>query len=240
MSPFQPVIAPEIFALRPDFRALSIHADGITKHSAGTPETVAALVSACKAPCVEPWAEAHRESWREAYRAFGAKPQRTPCSAEAMLKRVAREGTLPSVNAVVDLYNAVSLRFAIPVGGEDAEAYAGAPHLVRASGREPFQTLQAGAPLTETPEPGEVIWRDELGVTCRRWNWRQGTRTRIEAMTTDMWFVLEALDPMPDAALMEAGTELIRGLRLLSPGTAVEVCLSTRSGSTSLSQNDFI
>jgi DNA/RNA-binding domain of Phe-tRNA-synthetase-like protein len=238
MSPFQPVVAPEVFALRPDFRALSIHAQGMV-NSAGTPETTAALASACKAPCAEPWAEVHREAWREAYGAFGAKPQRTPCSAQALLKRVAREGTLPSVNAVVDLYNAVSLRFAIPVGGENADAYAGAPHLVRASGSELFQTMQAGAPLTEVPEPGEVIWRDELGVICRRWNWQQGTRTRIEVTTTHMWFVLEALDPMPDAALIEAGTKLIRGLRLLSSGCTVDVCLSTRSGSTPLSQNEF-
>lgn len=229
MTPFKPVIAPEIFALRPDFRALSIHAEGVA-NSAGTPETTAALESACNTPCREPWAEAHREAWREAYRAFGLKPQRTPCSAEALLKRVARNGTLPSVNAVVDLYNAVSLRFAIPVGGENAAAYAGVPQLVRASGSEPFETMQAGSPLTETPEQGEVIWCDELGVTCRRWNWRQGTRTRIGATTTKMWFALEALDPMPDAALMDAGTELVRGLKLLSPGCAVETCILKRAG----------
>src|SRR3990172_12138124 len=102
MPAFVPVIAPEIFALRSDFRALSIHAQDVA-NAATTPETAAALASACKAPCAEPWAEAHREAWREAYRAFGAKPQRTPCSAEALLKRVMRDGTLPNVNAVVDL-----------------------------------------------------------------------------------------------------------------------------------------
>ena len=64
-----------------------------------------------------------------AFRAFGAKPQRTPCSAEALLKRAKRDGVIPSVNAVVDLYNAVSLRFAIPVGGEDAEPILGRPAL---------------------------------------------------------------------------------------------------------------
>jgi DNA/RNA-binding domain of Phe-tRNA-synthetase-like protein len=236
---FMPVVAPEIFTLRPDFRALSIRAQSVA-NSPGTPETAAALVTACKAPCSEPWAEGHREAWREAYRAFGAKPQRTPCSAEALLKRVARDGTLPSVNAVVDLYNAVSLRFAIPVGGENAAAYAGVPHLAQASGSEPFETMQAGTPVIETAEPGEVIWRDEVGVTCRRWNWRQGTRTRIDAATTQMWFILEALGPMPDAALMIAGTELTRGLRLLSPRSDVEVCLLTRSGSTHRSLNEFV
>ena len=141
---------------------------------------------------------------------------------------------LPSVNAVVDLYNAVSLRFAIPIGGEDAESYKGAPHLVRARGDEPFETIQAGELSTETPEPGEIIWLDEIGVTCRRWNWRQGARTRIEPSSTQMWFILDALQPMPDAALIEAGVELQRGLKTLSQDTAIEMRLMTADGSTIL------
>jgi DNA/RNA-binding domain of Phe-tRNA-synthetase-like protein len=231
MAAFVPIISPDIFALRPDFRALSIHALNVT-NTESTPETKAALVNACNSPCSTPWAEAHREAWRTAFRAFGAKPQRTPCSAEALLKRASRDGVLPSVNAVVDLYNAVSLRFAIPVGGENAEAYVGAPHLVRAHGDEPFETMQAGVPGTETADPGEVIWRDEIGVTCRRWNWRQGTRTRIEPSSTHMWFILEALQPMPDSALIEAGEELHRGLMSLSKDSAIENYLMSVDGPT--------
>ena len=222
MAAFVPIISPDIFALRPDFRALSIHALNVTNIES-TPETKTALTNACSSPCSTPWAEAHREAWRTAFRSFGAKPQRTPCSAEALLKRALRDGVLPSVNAVVDLYNAVSLRFAIPVGGENAEAYVGAPHLVRAHGDETFETMQAGEPFSESPEPGEVIWRDDIGVTCRRWNWRQGPRTRIEPSTTHMWFILEALDPMPDAALIDAGVELHRGLKSLSESSEVEM-----------------
>jgi DNA/RNA-binding domain of Phe-tRNA-synthetase-like protein len=217
MPSFVPVIAPEVFALRPDFRALSIHASGISNRENKQ------LVDAT--PCAEPWAAAHLEAWREAFRGFGAKPQRTPCSAEALLKRVQRDGALPSVNAVVDLYNAVSLRYAIPVGGENAAAYAGVPHLMRATGNEAFDTMANGIPAIESPETGEVIWRDEIGVTCRRWNWRQGTRTRLEPSTTEMWFVLEALGPMPDAALEAARRELVAGLKALSPEAVVEATL---------------
>lgn len=224
MSSFQPVISPEIFALRPDFRALSIHASGIT-NIAATLETSDALAEACKSPCAEPWAEAHREAWREAYRAFGAKPQRTPCSAEALLKRALRDGQIPGANAVVDLYNAVSLRYAIPVGGENADAYVGAPRLVRATGEESFETMQSGVPVVEKAERGEVVWIDKHGVTCRRWNWRQGTRTRIETTTTSMWFVLEALNPMPDEALTRAAAELVRGLLRISPDAQCEAHL---------------
>ncbi|MGH9348329.1 MAG: B3/B4 domain-containing protein [Vicinamibacterales bacterium] len=168
-----------------------------------------------------PWAEAHFAAWREAYRAFGAKPQRTPCSAEALWRRVARGGALAPLTAIVDLYNAVSLRYAVPVGGEDLAAYAGSPRLVRASGGEAFETVKDGQPVVDRVEPGEVIWRDDLGVTCRRWNWRQTTRTRVEVATRDLWFVLERLDPMPMAALVEAGDALIEGLRRLAPNAAV-------------------
>ena len=209
--------------MRPDFRALSVVVNGVSNASSH-PEAANRLEIACQMPCAEPWAESHLAAWRDAYKAFGAKAQRTPCSAEALLKRVRRDRALANTNAVVDIYNAVSLRFAIPVGGENAEAYVGMPHLVRAAGTERFDTMQSGMAITEMPEKGEVVWRDDVGVTCRRWNWRQGTRTRIEHDTTQMWFVLEALAPMPNDALTAAGRELIGGIKLLSPTSTVIVC----------------
>jgi DNA/RNA-binding domain of Phe-tRNA-synthetase-like protein len=142
-------------------------------------------------------------AWRDVYRAFGAKPQRTPCSAEALRKRAAR-GDVPVVDRLVDAYNAVSIRFAVPIGGEDRSLIAGTERLVLAAGDEPFDTVKEGVPVVETPEPGEVIWRDDLGVTCRRWNWRQGRRTAITAATTSAVFLLEGLDTdlTPAAAML--------------------------------------
>lgn len=209
---FSPRIAPEIFALRPDFMALSIFVDGMT-NTASTAFTRAQLAAASANLATAPWADAHLNAWREAYRAFGAKPQRTPCSAEALRKRCERDGTVPESNAVVDLYNAISLRFAIPVGGEDATAYEGAPRLVRATGAETFDTIADGQPKLESVETGEVVWRDDRGVTCRRWNWRQGTRTRITEASTSLWFVIERLAPMPPEVLLTAGKELIEALQ---------------------------
>lgn len=210
-----PVIAPGIYAQRPDFSALSILVTG-ARNGASDPFGAEQLRLACETQEPE-WTEAHLEAWRDAYRAFGAKPQRTPCSVEALRKRAQRDGTLPPVNAVVDLYNAVSLRYALPIGGEDADAYAGTPRLVVARGGEIFDTAQNGEPKIEAIDPGEVIWRDDHGATCRRWNWRQGVRTRITDDSTAMWFILERLDPMPIAALLQAGDDLIAGLKRLSP-----------------------
>lgn len=209
---FSPRIGPEIFALRPDFMALSIVVEGAS-NTASTAFSRAQLASAAGSLGSVPWAEAHLNAWREAYRGFGAKPQRTPCSAEALRKRCERDGTVPAANAVVDLYNAISLRFAIPVGGEDASSYVGSPQLVRATGAESFDTMADGQPKLETVEAGEVVWRDNLGATCRRWNWRQGTRTRITEASTSLWFVLERLEPMPTEALLTAGKELVEALQ---------------------------
>lgn len=219
---FHPIIDPEIFALRPDFTALSLSVEN-GRNTASTSHSETQLAQAIATLEDNPWAEAHLDAWREAYRAFGAKPKRTPSSAEALRKRALKDGQMRPLNAVVDLYNAISLRFAIPVGGEDATSYDGTPHLCRATGSEAFHTTVGGQPVVEAPDPEEVIWRDNTGVTCRRWNWRQGPRTQITEGSRDMWFVLERLDPMPIEALLQAGEDLIAGLQRLSSDLNVSV-----------------
>jgi DNA/RNA-binding domain of Phe-tRNA-synthetase-like protein len=213
-DPFIPQVDAAIWRLRPDFVALSIVVRGGRNAASGDGDAGRALASA-------PWTQDHLESWREAYRAFGAKPQRTPSSAEALRRRLDRDGSLPRVNAVVDAYNRISVEFALPVGGENLLAYVGVPRLVCATGRERFETMRDGQPLVETVDDGEVVWRDDLGVTCRRWNWRQSTRTRLDVDASDMWFVLERLEPMPLEALEEAGEKLVQALRNLAPAAVI-------------------
>ncbi len=230
---FTPVVDTTIFTLRPDYCALSVVADSLdtVEHHAAVEQYVA---TALAAPMCAPWTDGHLEAWRTAYRAFGAKPQRTPCSSEALLMRVRKDGRLPTVNAVVDLYNAVSVRYAIPVGGENLAAYIGAPRLTLATGSETFDTVQDGKPVNEAVPKGEVVWRDEQGVTCRRWNWRQGVRTRIDLPTRRAWFVLERLEPMPLAAAIEAAATLVEVLQLINPAGSFTTRLIQRSGSAQI------
>ena len=140
-------------------------------------------------------------AWRVATAAFGCKPSRYPCSAEALLKRVARGDELPAINRLVDLYNAISVAYALPLGGEDVERVRGDVVLMPASGDEEFD---GGDP----PAPGEIVWRDDLGVTCRAWNWRQGVRTRITETSTHVYFLLEAIEQQGALALGHAAEEL--------------------------------
>lgn len=220
-----PSISSDIRHIAPGFRALSIEVKAAAVRS---PQFGAlALREACAAVLAgEPeWADAHLNAWSEVFRAFGAKPKRTPCSAEALRKRVIRDGGMASLDPIVDLYNAVSLRYAIPVGGENLAAYVGTPELAIADGTERFDTFKEGLPAVETPEAGEVIWRDEQGVTCRRWNWRQGVRTRLSVTDRSMWFVLESLPQMPLEALYAAGQMLTEGVDTIMPGAECELTL---------------
>jgi DNA/RNA-binding domain of Phe-tRNA-synthetase-like protein len=217
-----PSIDTDIANMAPGFRALSIlvKAAPVTHPEMGE----LALKQACQAVSVgEPeWAEAHLAAWAEVFKRFGAKPKRTPCSAEALRKRVLRDGELTGLDPIVDLYNAVSLRYAIPVGGENLAAYVGTPRLTLADASEQFDTMKEGLPAYESPESGEVIWRDDVGVTCRRWNWRQGVRTRLSVESQQMWFILESLPEMPLSALHDAGDMLIEGLLAMMPGAEIQ------------------
>ncbi len=208
-----------VFALQPGYRAALVAVDGLV----GGPtdeasdkllrdaEKAAALVLADR-PIDE---LGHVAAWRDAYRAFGSKPQRTRNSLEALLRRTG--SGLPRVNRLTDVYNAVSVRHQIPLGGEDLAGYVGAPRLVRASGSEEFETVARGELIVEHPEPGEVVWCDEVGVTCRRWNWRQTRRTQLSQDTSTALFILDALDPMTDQELTAATDDLVAHLSLLGP-----------------------
>jgi DNA/RNA-binding domain of Phe-tRNA-synthetase-like protein len=210
----------DVFALRPDYRAMLLAVDGITPGPSD--QETDALLQAAEAAARQaldgrPTEQLpHVAAWREAYRAFGAKPKRTRNSLEALLRRT--ESGLPRVNRLTDLYNAVSVLHQIPLGGEDLTCYVGPPRLARATGTEPFDTTADGIAVTEHPNPGEVVWCDDAGVTCRCWNWRQARRTQLRDDTTTALFILDALDPVTDQALHGAADDLTTHLTRLGPG----------------------
>ena len=228
-------IDPAVLDLRPDYLARLVVAEGLQPgpSDAASEEVLAAAEDAARSLLDgrPPEALVEVEQWREAYRAFGAKPQRTRPSVDALLRRVA-DG-LPRVDRLTDVYNAVSIRHLLPLGGEDLDRYAGAPRLVRAGGDEPFETTSNGEAVIEHPEPGEVVWRDDLGVTCRRWNWRQCSRTRLTGSTTRALFVLDALGALGGDGLAAAEAELVEVLARLSPGATFDSYSPTVSSTLS-------
>lgn len=161
--------------------------------------------------------------WREAYRAFGVKPAKQRSSIENLL-RAAVAGTLRSINPLVDLYNTVSLRHLLPCGGEDLGAICGDIRLTRAIGGEAFVPL--GSAESQPPQPGEVIYRDDIGVICRAWNWREAERTKLTAQTTDAFLCIEALPPTDDERLPAACTDLAAFVMEYLGGTSAVHLLS--------------
>ena len=216
-------VAPDVLELRPDYRVLVMVAEGLEP---GFPDEIsdellaqAEIRARVTLDGRVPEDVPQVADWRAAYRAFGAKPQRTRPSVEALLRRL--DAGLPRIDRITDAYNAVSIANLVPVGGEDLDQYQGPARLVRAAGGEDFGTVAHGEPTVEHPKPGEVIWRDDAGVTCRQWNWRQCTRTRITPATTNAIFIIDALAALGPDGLTAAGDDLASSLIRLSPQAAI-------------------
>jgi DNA/RNA-binding domain of Phe-tRNA-synthetase-like protein len=129
-------------------------------------------------------------AWRRVFAEFGAKPTRYRNAAEALLRRLTKQGGVPTVNTLVDVGNLVSIRYSMPVAVFDKDRVAGTITVRFAAGEEPFADL--GSSETVHPAPGEVVFVDGEGVVCaRRWCWRQSAGSATGATTTDALIVVE-------------------------------------------------
>ena len=144
-------------------------------------------------------------SWREAYRRFPTK-KGARCSIENLLKRVLHDKPLTSIAPTVDLTNAISLRYGVPIGAEDLDAFVGDLHLGAMKGTEDF--LPLGEDAQDPPLPGEIGYYDEAGAVCRCWNWRDGRRTAVTDGTVNEFIVMECIEPHRMEDLRAAQTEL--------------------------------
>ena len=129
--------------------------------------------------------------WREAFSKFKTK-KGARSSIEALLKRVSQDREFHPINPLVDIYNSVSLEFAVPCGGEDLEKVVGTIHLGQAAGGESF--LPLGAEADAPALPGEIIYADEEGAICRCLNWREAQRTMLTEDTHDAIFFMESVN----------------------------------------------
>lgn len=146
--------------------------------------------------------------WRETYRKFGSKPRDFRCSAEALARVVLRGSEIREISPLVDLYNLISIKYILPVGAEDLDKMQGDLELTFASGSEDYIPL--GEQENDPPQKGEVIYRDDLGVICRRWNWREGDRTKITKDTKNAVVVLESIASIPIKEAVEELANLIK------------------------------
>lgn len=145
-------------------------------------------------------------SWRNVYKAFGTDPKRYRLSIEALARRVLKDEPLPRINTLVDLYNYISIKHVLPVGGENSDAIQGDLQLAIADGSEEFIVLNGSE--SESPESNEVVYKDDQGIICRRWNWREADRTKLTKEITNAVIVIDTVPPIERATVESAAQEL--------------------------------
>lgn len=149
----------------------------------------------------------HISNWREAYRKFGAKPKDYPSSIENLTRRVLNGTKLGHINNLVSLYNVISLKYILPVGGEDLDQVVGDVYLTKAGSDEPAIFL-LGEKEARAPKAGEIIYKDNVGAICRRWNWKEADRTKLTQETKNAFLVIECLPPISRELVQTAIHEL--------------------------------
>ena len=143
--------------------------------------------------------------WRDAFKKFKTK-KGARSSIEALLKRVSTGKGLGTINPLVDIYNSISLKYAMPCGGEDMDKFIGDIRLTKATGDESFITL--GSDKSEPPYEGEIVYKDDEGAICRCWNWRESVRTMLTKDTKNAFLCIELVDEKREKDFENALKEL--------------------------------
>jgi len=146
----------------------------------------------------------HISSWRQLYKSFGTKPGDYRPSAENLIRRALKTGELYNINTAVDLYNVVSVKHIIPMGGFDLDQINGTIKLRKSSGGEGFNPLGNKGP--EETYDGEIVYADDSRILTRRWNYRDAVETRITEDTVNLVMFFDA-SPMIGVDVVEAAME---------------------------------
>jgi DNA/RNA-binding domain of Phe-tRNA-synthetase-like protein len=203
-------VAPEVFARFPDYLRGVLVAHEV-RNRPSPPELVALLRQAeasvrDRLGATEVTAHPRIATWRAAFKAQGINPKDFRCSVEAMARRALKGQQLPSINALVDIGNILSLSHLVPTGGHAIDHAVEGYRLRPATGTERF--VPFGTDQEEHPDPGEIIYAEGETVLTRRWSWRQANHSLTLPETTAIQFNLDGLAPVGRAELEALGAEL--------------------------------
>jgi DNA/RNA-binding domain of Phe-tRNA-synthetase-like protein len=155
-------------------------------------------------------------AWRRVFSRFGVKPTQYRNAGEALLRRLTKQGDIPSLNGLVDIGNLVAIRYSLPVAVFDQAQTTGSTTVRFARGTESFTDLGSDAPTN--PEPGEVIFTDEADlVSARRWCWRQSAQSATKPTTTEVLITVEGHHDDAEADTAAALNDLVELLQRHQP-----------------------
>jgi DNA/RNA-binding domain of Phe-tRNA-synthetase-like protein len=219
---------PEILAKYPSVIGGMIHAQGMTNHP--TPPDVLDLYQAEQQAVLKrigdmPLSQLPSLSaWRGVFRGFGVDPTQIRSASEALLRRLTKQGDIPSINMLVDIGNLVSIRYGVPVAVVDRREMTGGITVRFADGTEPFTNL--GTTEIVNPDVGEVIFSDDSNlVYARRWCWRQSDQSAAREDTTNAIITIEGHHEGARHDIKNALTDLLVLLNQFAGGTYTHTIL---------------
>lgn len=118
------------------------------------------------------------ELYRNAFRALDINPNKYMCSIEALVSRTVKSHSVPNINSLVNLGNALSLKYIIPLGIHDIDKLNGDIELRFAKEGDKF--IPFGSTEYDNPDINEVVYASGNDVRTRRWTWRQGENGKID------------------------------------------------------------
>jgi DNA/RNA-binding domain of Phe-tRNA-synthetase-like protein len=188
-------IQKELFDILPDLTIGMVVAKGVdnTHPSKEIDDLLAKAVEEVKKNFVGDKAQEHPriKPWRTAFSKLGISGSKFPSSIESMARRILKGDPFPKINPLVDLYNSVSLRFLVPMGGHDLDTLEGNIHLRFTEGWEPFTPMGGGE--TVTVPKGELVYRDDREVLTRNWVWRQCEKDKTTEKTKNIFIPMDVL-----------------------------------------------
>ncbi len=137
--------------------------------------------------------------YRTAFQTLGINPNKFMSSIEALLTRIAKKKGMPHINPVVDLGNAISLKYYLPVGAHDLNTMDGEFCVRTATAQDTF--LPFGAEAREPVDIDEVVYATADKVRTRRWIWRQSEEGKIDHTTNELLFILDGFEENLDVVL---------------------------------------
>lgn len=219
-------IEASVFERRPDFIVGIVAATGID--NARPSEAVLSRLEAALAGAAGSLSGKIKESpavlpYREAFQAFGINPNKFMPSIEALLTRIQKTGSIPSINPIVDLGNAVSVENRLPIGAHD---YSMNGSIELRLSRPGDYFIPFGSSEREAVEPGELVYASCSSVRTRRWMWRQSEEGKIEASTSSVFFPIDGFRGVNEEAVLRARGEIARLVEEL--GGRAEIGLADR------------
>ena len=167
--------------------------------------------------------------WRTAFSKLGISGSKFQSSIESMARRVLKGDPFPKINPLVDLYNSLSLKYLVPMGGHDLDTIEGNIYLRFAEGWEPFSPMGGGEAMT-VPK-GELVYRDDREVLTRNWVWRQCEKDKTTEKTKNIFIPVDVLGEVG----RERSDEIIHELSQLLPkhlgGTILSAVLNRENPS---------